>query len=88
MSDLVLDVKMFHNNSDLQVGNYFDGTYENGTITVPLKAGEVRAFRGTIMSIVGDEAYQYISSNDTAIIAFVTLDNVILDQRRSEQNNS
>ncbi|MCW4002749.1 MAG: hypothetical protein NWE95_02415 [Candidatus Bathyarchaeota archaeon] len=85
VSDLVLTVKMFHNNSEVQVGNYFfDGTYENGTITEPLYAGEVRAFKGTIMSIFGDAAYQYLGSNETAIIAFVTLDNVVLDQRKSE----
>jgi len=84
VTDLVLDIKMFHNNSELQIGNYFDGTSENGTITEPIKAGEVKEFRGTIMSIVGDEAYQYLSSNDTYIVAFVTFDNIILDQRRSE----
>jgi hypothetical protein len=36
------------------------------------------------MSIFGDAAYQYSGLNETAIIAFVTLDNVVLDQRKSE----
>lgn len=82
VTDLVLDVKMFHNNSELQVGNYFFGTYENGTIIKSLSAGEVREFKGIIMSTVGDDAYRYLRSNETSIIAFVTLDNVVLDQRK------
>jgi hypothetical protein len=83
VTGLVLSVKMFHNGSEVQVGDYFNGTYENGTIKEPLNAGEVREFNGAIMSTVSDEAYRSLGLNDTYLAAYVTLDNNILDQQRN-----
>jgi hypothetical protein len=49
VTGLVLKVKV-SNYTESEVGNYFFGTYENGTIKEPLRAGEVREFRGTLYS--------------------------------------
>jgi hypothetical protein len=82
VTDLQLRVRIYSNNSEVQVGNYFSGTYENGTITQPLGAHEVREFKGTLMTIVGDEAYRLdFASNETSIIAMVLLNNTVLDER-------
>lgn len=80
----VLAVRMFNNSTEIQLGNYFDGTYENGTITNPLEPGDIRVFRGTIMSSVGDEAYQNLGLNGTSLIASVSLKCTVLDQRKIE----
>ena len=42
VTGLMLDVKVFYNGTEVQVGNYFSGTFENGTIIESLKACEVR----------------------------------------------
>ena len=45
MIDLELKVKVNSNNSEVQVGNYFVGTYENGTLhnhVAPMKLGSLR----------------------------------------------
>jgi hypothetical protein len=85
VTDLELKVKAFKNNSEVQVGNYFNGTYENGTIIEPLGAGEVREFKGTILTVVGSEAYHLnLSSNDTSVVAIVLLNNTLLDERQSQ----
>jgi len=82
MTDLELKVKVYSNNSEVQVGNYFVGTYENGTITQPLGAYEVMEFRGTLMTHVGDDAYGLnFASNETSVIAMVLLNNTVLDER-------
>ena len=82
MTDLELKVKVYSNNSEVQVGNYIFGTYENGTITQPLGAYEVREFKGTIMTTVGDDAYGLnLASNETSITAMVLLNNTMLDER-------
>jgi hypothetical protein len=82
VTDLQLKVRIYSNNSEVQVGNYFFGTYENGTITQPLGAYEVREFKGTLMTIVGEEAYRLdFASNETSIIAMVLLNNTVLDER-------
>jgi len=82
MTDLELKVKVYSNNSEVQVGNYFFGTYENGTITEPLGAYEVREFKGTFMTAVGEKAYGLnFASNETSIIAMVLLNNTVLDER-------
>ena len=47
VTGLMLDVKVFYNGTEVQVGNYFSGTFENGTIIEPLKAGEVREVIGS-----------------------------------------
>ena len=80
--DLELKVKIFFNNSEIHVGNYFVGAYENGTITEPLGAYEFREFKGTIMTAVGEDAYGLdFASNETSIIAMVLLNNTVLDER-------
>jgi hypothetical protein len=85
VTDLELKVKVYSNNSEVQVGNYFFGTYENGTIKEPLGAYEVREFKGTIMTAVGEEAYGLdFASNETSIIAMVLLNNTVLDERPFE----
>ena len=82
VTGLELKVKVYSNNSEVQVGNYFSGAYENGTITEPLGAYEVREFKGTLMTVVGDEAYRLdFASNETSIIAMVLLNNTVLDER-------
>ena len=84
VTGLELKVKTFLNNSEVEVGNYFSGTYENGTIIEPLGAGEVREFKGVIMSVVGQDAYNLnLSSNETSIVAIVILNNTVLDERKS-----
>ena len=82
VTDLELKVKVYANNSEVHVGNYFFGAYENGTIAEPLGAYEVREFKGTIMTAVGEEAYGLdFASNETSIIAMVLLNNTVLDER-------
>jgi hypothetical protein len=82
VTDLELKVKVYSNNSEVQVGNYFVGTYENGTITQPFGAYEVWKFRGTLMTHVGDAAYGLnFASNETSVIAMVLLNNTVLDER-------
>jgi hypothetical protein len=82
VADLELKVKLFSGNSEVQVGNYFSGVYENGTIMQPLGAYEVREFRGTLMAHVGDDAYRLnFTSNETSVVAMVLLNNTVLDER-------
>lgn len=81
VSALELKVKAFLNNSEVDVGNYFIGTYENGTIKDPLGAGEVREFKGAILIVLGREPYIDISSNETSIIAMVLLNDTVLDEQ-------
>src|SRR4030042_6478754 len=78
---LELKVKVFLNNSEVKVGNYFIGTYENGTIMDTLGAGEVREFKGAILTVLGRDPYIDISSNETSIVAMVLLNNTVLDER-------
>ena len=82
MTDLELKVKVYSNNSEVQVGNYFHGAYENGTIKQPHCPYEVREFNGTLMTVVGEEAYRLnFASNETSVIAMVLLNNTVLDER-------
>jgi hypothetical protein len=84
VTDLELKVKVYSNNSEVQVGNYFFGTYENGTIKQPLGAYEVREFKGVIMTTVGADAYRLnLASNETSIVAMILLNNTVLDKRPS-----
>jgi hypothetical protein len=82
VTDLELKVKIYSSNSEVQVGNYFSGTYENGTIMQPLGGYEVRKFKGTLMTVVGEKAYGLnFASNETSVIAMVLLNNTVLDER-------
>ena len=75
-----LVVRAFLNGSEVNIGNYFIGTYENGTIINPLLAGETKQFQGAMMMVLGREPYIDISSNQTSIVALVMLNNTILDE--------
>ncbi len=82
LTGLELKVKLFNNGSEVQVGNYFVCASENGTVAETLHAGEVRSCDGTIMCSGGDAAYgTNLSSNKTAIVAQVILNNNILDEK-------
>ena len=82
VTDLELKVKIYSNNSEVQVGNYFFGTYENGTITEPLGAYEVREVKGRLMTVLGGDAYRLdFASNGASIIAIDLLNNCVLDER-------
>ena len=76
---LVLEVKVFYNNTECEVGNYFVGTYENGTIKEPLEAGEVREFGGTLLS---QPPLPDVKPNN--VVAFVLLNNTVLDERTNQ----
>jgi len=85
VTGLELKVTVYSNNSEVKVGNYFAGAYENGTIKEPLGAYEVREFKGTIITAVGEEAYGLnFELNETSIIAMVLLNNTELDERPFE----
>ena len=75
VTGLVLKVKV-SNYTESEVGNYFFGTYENGTIKEPLRAGEVREFKGTLMSHL---PFPDIKPNN--VVAIVLLNNTVLDER-------
>jgi hypothetical protein len=81
VSGLALRVKMFHNGIEVPVGNYFDGVDENGTIIMPLGAGEARTVEGLLGSNVGDEAYRSLGMNGTVLVASVAWNGSVLDQR-------
>jgi hypothetical protein len=82
LTGLELKVKLFNNGSEVPVGNYFACTYENGTVAETLHAGEARSCNGIIMCNVGDAAYETnISSNETAIVAQIILNNIVLDEK-------
>jgi hypothetical protein len=83
VSGLVLRVKMFHDGSEVPVGNYFDGVDENGTIIMPLGVGEARTVEGLLGSNVGDEAYRSLGLNGTVLVASVVWNGSVLDQRTS-----
>jgi hypothetical protein len=85
LTGLELKVKLFNNDSEIQVGNYFVCSSENGTIIESLQVGEVRPCDGTILCNVGDEAYRTnLSSNETTIVAQVILNNTFLDEKKSQ----
>jgi hypothetical protein len=79
VTGLVLEVKVFYNNTECEVGNYFVGTYENGTIKEPLEAGEVREFGGTLLS---QPPLPDVKPNN--VVAFVLLNNTVLDERTNQ----
>jgi hypothetical protein len=79
VTGLVLEVKVFYNNTECEVGNYFVGTYENGTIKEPLEAGEVREFGGTLLS---QPPLPDVRPNN--VVAFVLLNNTVLDERTNQ----
>jgi hypothetical protein len=82
ITGLELKVKLFNNDSEIQVGNYFVCASENDTIIESLHVGEVRSCDGTILCNVGDTAYQTnLASNETSIIAQVIFNNAILDEK-------
>lgn len=86
VSGLMLDVKVFSNGTELQVGNFFTGTFENCTLKDPLEAGEVREVTGNIMVTVGDNAMGAMMGKKAEIVSYVILDNVVLDQRENVWN--
>ena len=75
VTGLVLKVKV-SNYTEFEVGNYFFETYENGAIKEPLRAGEVREFKGTLLS---HPPCPDIKPNN--VVAIVLLNNTILDER-------
>jgi hypothetical protein len=75
VTGLILKVKV-SNYTEFEVGNYFFETYENGTIKEPLRAGEVREFKGTLLS---HPPCPDIKPNN--VVAIVLLNNTILDER-------
>jgi len=79
VTGLVLEVKVFYNNTEFDVGNYFVGTYENGTIKEPLGAGEVREFEGTLLS---HPPLPDVRPNN--VVAIVLLNNTVLDERTNQ----
>jgi hypothetical protein len=79
VTGLVLEVKVFYNNTEFDVGNYFVGTYENGTIKESLGAGEVREFEGTLIS---HTPLPDVGPNN--VVAIVLLNNTILDERTNQ----
>jgi hypothetical protein len=79
IAGLVLKVKVFNNNTELNVGNYFAETYENGTIKETLGAGEVRVFEGTLLS---NPPLPEIRTNN--VVAAVLLDNAVLDEQTNQ----
>ena len=85
LTGLELRVKTYVNNTEFRVGNYFDGTFENGTIQDALVAGEVREFQGTLLSTVGVEGdfppFTDMTSNGISTVAMVVLNGTVLYQR-------
>jgi len=81
VTGLVLEVKVFYNNTKFDVGNYFVGTYENGTIKEPLGAGEVREFGGTLLSKTP------LDVRPNNVLAIVSLNNTVLDELWNQINN-
>jgi hypothetical protein len=79
VTGLVLEVKVFYNNTECDAGNYFVGTYENGTIKEPLGAGEAREFGGTLLS---HPPCPDVRPNN--VVAFVLLNNTVLDERTNQ----
>jgi hypothetical protein len=64
------------NYTEFDVGNYFVGTYENGTIKEPLRYGEVGEFEGTLLS---HPPYPDVRPNN--VVAIVLLNNTVLDEQ-------
>jgi hypothetical protein len=81
VSGLVLRVKMFANNSEVQVGNYFFDTYENGTITEPLRAGEIKEYNGTMLSDLSHLGTLWKENYSYSYKAVIILNNSTLDEK-------
>lgn len=79
ITGLVLKVKVFNNNTELNVGNYFVETYENGTIKEPLGAGETKKIEGTLLS---QPPLPGVRPNN--VVAIVSLNNTVLDERTNQ----
>jgi hypothetical protein len=82
VNGLVLDVKVFNNNTEMSVGNYFVDAYENGTIKQPLGAGEVKQYQGSLLS--GPSLPDVRPNN---VLAIVSLNNTVLDELWNQINN-
>jgi hypothetical protein len=78
VSGLVLKVKVFVNDSEVNYGNYFVGADENGTIKDSLGGGEVKESQGALLWVLGRDLYADFSSKDTSVIASVSLNNIVI----------
>ena len=81
LTGLVLEMQVFYNHTEYDVGNHLAGTYENGTIKEPLGAGEVRKFEGTLLS------HTPLDFRPNNVLARVSLNNTALDERWNQINN-
>jgi len=80
LDGLDLKVRMFINDVEIEVGNYFEGVEEYGLVS--LGAGEVREFTGTVLyTLRGNMAITPgLQPDGASYMVMVMLDDAVLDE--------